>query len=112
MTIPLLFALPAHLQVDDVLIESEILTLVLASSQEHASCPGCASISSRVHSHYRRTLADLPCCNLTQLVAERDGYASILRSGEDMELRQLWCRPLVCLERATLIYSSPRNWCM
>ncbi len=61
MTIPLLFALPAHLQVDDVLIESEILTLVLASSQEHASCPGCASISSRVHSHYRRTLADLPC---------------------------------------------------
>jgi len=61
MTIQLLFALPARLQVDDVLIESEILTLVLASSQEYASCPGCASISSRVHSHYRRTLADLPC---------------------------------------------------
>lgn len=61
MIIPLLFALPANLQVDDLLIESEILTIVLASSQEHASRPGCASISSRVHSHYRRTLADLPC---------------------------------------------------
>lgn len=61
MVIPLLFALPAHLQVNDVLVESEILTLVLASSQEHVSCPSCASVSSRVHSHYRRTLADLPC---------------------------------------------------
>ena len=61
MTIPLLFALPADLQVQDLLIESEILTLVLASSQEHASCPDCASTSLRVHSRYRRTLADLPC---------------------------------------------------
>jgi len=61
MTIPLLFALPADLLVEDVLIESDLLTLVLASSQVLVSCPDCAHASSRVHSRYRRTLADLPC---------------------------------------------------
>lgn len=62
MTNPLLlFALSADLQLDDVLIESETLTLLLTSSQSHQACPGCAHSSSRVHSRYSRQLADLPC---------------------------------------------------
>ncbi|HCI78965.1 MAG TPA: hypothetical protein DHW02_04675 [Ktedonobacter sp.] len=61
MIIPLLFVLPSDLQVEDMHLESNILTLILASSQAHASCPDCAATSSRVHSRYRRTLADLPC---------------------------------------------------
>jgi transposase len=61
MIIPLLFALPWDLQVEDMQLESDILTLVLASSQAHASCPDGANTSSRVHSRSRRTLADLPC---------------------------------------------------
>lgn len=62
MTNPLLlFALPADLQLEDLLIESETLTLLLSSSQSHQACPDCAHPSSRVHSRYRRRLADLPC---------------------------------------------------
>jgi transposase len=61
MTPSLLFAFPADLQVEDLLLESEILTLLLASSRSSQVCPNCAYDSSRVHSHYRRRLADLPC---------------------------------------------------
>ncbi len=61
MTIPLLFAFPADLQLEDLLIESEILTLLLTSSRLTQACPGCAHSSSRVHSRYNRRLADLPC---------------------------------------------------
>jgi hypothetical protein len=61
MTTPLLFALPANLQVEDLLLESETVTLLLASSRSDQACPDCARASSRVHSRYRRQLADLPC---------------------------------------------------
>lgn len=61
MTTPLLFALPAHLQVEDLLLESEIISLLLASSRSNQTCPDCACVSSRVHSRYCRQLADLPC---------------------------------------------------
>jgi zinc-finger of transposase IS204/IS1001/IS1096/IS1165 len=61
MTIPLLFALPTDLQLEDLLLESETLTLLLASSRSNQACPKCAHASSRVHSRYCRQLADLPC---------------------------------------------------
>jgi transposase len=61
MTTPLLFALPADLQVEDLLIEGETLTLLLTSLRASQMCPDCAYDSPRVHSHYRRRLADLPC---------------------------------------------------
>jgi transposase len=61
MTIPLLFAFPADLQLEDLLIESETLTLLLTSSRLPQVCPSCAHGSSRVHSCYSRQLADLPC---------------------------------------------------
>ena len=60
MTNPLLFAFPADLQLEDLLIESETLTLLLTSSRSSQTCPDCAHASSRVHSHYRRRLTDLP----------------------------------------------------
>jgi transposase len=37
------------------------LTLNLSSTQTRAACPVCGQPSHRVHSHYTRTLADLPC---------------------------------------------------
>ncbi len=49
------------LQVEDLLIESETLTLFLTSSRSTQACPDCAYDSSRAHSRYRRRLADLPC---------------------------------------------------
>jgi transposase len=62
MTNPLLlFALPADLLLEDLLIESDTLILLLTSSQSHQACPDCGHASSRVHSRYSRRLADLPC---------------------------------------------------
>ena len=53
--------LPAHLHVEEVLLEKNRLMLVLSSTQLTAACPYCSSLSAHVHSHYTRTLVDLPC---------------------------------------------------
>jgi transposase len=37
------------------------LMLVLSSCRPAVPCPGCGTLSARVHSRYRRSLADLPC---------------------------------------------------
>jgi len=52
--------LPADTQVEEVLIDKNGLMLVLSSTQLTAACPYCSSLSARVHSHYTRTLVDLP----------------------------------------------------
>ena len=44
--------------------DSSTLTLNLRSSQTAAQCPLCKVLSRKVHSHYQRTLADLPCMHL------------------------------------------------
>ena len=36
------------------------ITLTLTSTQMSGACPGCHQLATRVHSHYSRTLADLP----------------------------------------------------
>src|SRR2546425_9914112 len=38
----------------------EAIGLVVTSTQPHAVCPDCGQSSQRPHSHYTRTLADLP----------------------------------------------------
>ena len=40
---------------------SNCLTLSLSSTQMIVPCPLCGGLTHRVHSHYERTLADLPC---------------------------------------------------
>jgi transposase len=37
------------------------LTLNLSSRQAIAQCPLCGGLTERIHSHYERTLADVPC---------------------------------------------------
>lgn len=37
-----------------------VITLQLRSQQTSLSCPRCEASTDRVHSHYQRTLADLP----------------------------------------------------
>jgi transposase len=61
VTNPLLFALPADLQVEDLLIEDDTFILLLASLRSSQACPDCMHASSRVHGRYSRRLADLPC---------------------------------------------------
>ncbi|HEU5383870.1 MAG TPA: transposase family protein [Ktedonobacteraceae bacterium] len=57
----LLLGLPAYLCLEQIEIASHALTLSLAVETASAACPLCQQKSSRIHSHYIRTLADLPC---------------------------------------------------
>ena len=61
MLVSQLLSLPADVVVEELLLEKQVLTLVLASTQPTRCCPVCSQPSTRVHSRYTRTLADLPC---------------------------------------------------
>jgi transposase len=46
-------------------LKNQHLTLEVESTQRSARCPLCQTVTERVHSHYSRTLADLPCVVFT-----------------------------------------------
>lgn len=48
------------LRLEDTTIETGSVSLTLASTSLPASCPGCGQKTARLHSHYQRTVADLP----------------------------------------------------
>jgi transposase len=50
--------LPLRLQ--ELVVTAQDVTLVLVSGQSAACCPLCREPSTRVHSHYNRSLQDLP----------------------------------------------------
>ncbi len=52
-----------HLEQCELDNEQQQLTLSVLSTQYLAPCPVCSTPSARIHSHYERTLADLPCVN-------------------------------------------------
>jgi transposase len=54
--------LPPHapLHLDTIALEDHGLTLDVAVTAPEATCPDCTQPSTHVHSHYRRTLTDLP----------------------------------------------------
>jgi transposase len=54
--------LPPHapLHLDTMALEDHGLTLDVVVTAPQATCPDCTQPSTHVHSHYRRTLTDLP----------------------------------------------------
>ncbi len=50
----------ANLCLEEVVTEPNMIVLQVSSGQTEALCPGCTHRSKRVHSHYTRTVADLP----------------------------------------------------
>lgn len=54
--------LPTYLRLEDWHIETLAteITLILSSSQAAPACPKCQTPAQRIHSHYERTLVDLP----------------------------------------------------
>jgi transposase len=56
----LLPLIPADLAVVDVSSVPDRTTIVVAPKAPSAACPACGNPSTRVHSRYRRVLADLP----------------------------------------------------
>lgn len=64
MEVKLALALPEGLRVTDMTVKDGALTIAAVSMQEHPCCPLCCSPASRVHSHYSRQIADVPCGGL------------------------------------------------
>ena len=60
---PLLDTFPdgAGLRLDDLVLTPSTAIALVVSTAATAPCPRCGTPSDRVHSHYRRTVADLPC---------------------------------------------------
>ncbi len=56
--------LPSPLQVETLTLEDHGLTLDVKVPTPTAPCPTCVQSATRVHSDYRRTLADLPWATL------------------------------------------------
>jgi transposase len=52
---------PDLLFLEDIIFECQRLELIVSVKSIAAICPFCGTLSSRVHSHYQRALADLPC---------------------------------------------------
>ena len=47
--------------IDQVIASERVLRVEVHPRQPSAVCPSCGQPSPRVHSHYRRSLGDLPC---------------------------------------------------
>jgi transposase len=51
----------ADLHLEDVVLTPTTAVALLVSTSRTADCPRCGTLSDRIHSRYRRTVADLPC---------------------------------------------------
>jgi transposase len=51
----------ANLRLDDLVLTPTTAIALLVSTTPTATCPQCQTASDRIHSRYRRTVADLPC---------------------------------------------------
>jgi transposase len=51
---------PDGLEIEQLTIGPDLITLALRTTSSIAVCPDCGSCSSRIHSRYTRVLADLP----------------------------------------------------
>lgn len=61
VSISSLLHLPDDLQVTSLDLADGLVTLHLVSTLSEATCPCCFQMTSRVHSRYTRTVADLAC---------------------------------------------------
>jgi hypothetical protein len=57
---PTLLPDPSRLRLDLLRVDASAITVLMATTPTSSACPLCGIASSRVHSRYVRTLADLP----------------------------------------------------
>ena len=49
------------IRLDDLVLTPTTVVALLVCTSSTAPCPRCGTTTDRIHSHYRRTVADLPC---------------------------------------------------
>ena len=64
MKVKPVLALPEGLEVTNIEMVDEVLTITAVSTQVHPCCPLCGTPAWRVHSRYTRQITDLPFCLL------------------------------------------------
>ena len=74
--------LPEGMVIEQVQITETQLTVIVISTRPEAACPGCGHPSEHVHSHYQRTVNDVPC----------GGRSIVLR----LCVRKFFCRDATC----------------
>lgn len=67
--VSLLFSLPDGICVSSVRATPTEVVLQIACRRTSAACPVCQQPSERVHGHYGRTVADLPCAGRRVILA-------------------------------------------
>jgi transposase len=60
MSPPTLLSHPELTQLDYVLAGNATINFVATTVQKEAHCPACGRPATRIHSHYERTVAELP----------------------------------------------------
>src|SRR6476660_8370070 len=77
---------PGHrLQLQDVSIGPDQIVATLEATAARGTCPSCGTWSEAIHSHYQRTIADLPW----------GGHTVRLH----LRVRKFFCRELTCARR-------------
>jgi len=76
---------PNQLRLDWIDIEDQTLQLVVSPTSLHSACPDCSQESVRIHSHYTRKPADLPCSGLSVQL--------------HLSIRRFFCDNPTCLRR-------------
>src|SRR5687768_361524 len=73
------------LQLEGIAIGPDQITATLVAIQPRDACPLCGGHSQRIHSHYRRTLTDLPW--------------GLLRVRLELTVRKFFCDDPACPRR-------------
>jgi hypothetical protein len=78
--------IPADLVVVQVLPTPDRVTILTAPKPPRSACPLCGGISGQIHSHYTRTLADLPWQGRAVIMAwqKASGYTKRARAETAM----------------------------
>ena len=90
---------PAELALDRLVVSSEGITVVATARRLTVPWPMCGKVARRVHSHYTRTLADLPCMECTSASLPTCAASSVIT-----------CDRRGCRRRTCLIHPSVLPW--
>jgi len=63
------FHFPAGISIDSIDPGANELVIGIACDAPSMPCPQCHQLSARIHGHYQRTVADLPCAGRTVILA-------------------------------------------
>ena len=63
------FHFPAGISIDSIDPGANELVISIACDAPSMPCPQCHQLSARIHGHYQRTVADLPCAGRTVILA-------------------------------------------